>query len=774
MKINMKGGNDALISTDDDELFNKLYNQFDNKTKIKSSDFDNSMFEDLGIDKVSIKNKIIDENNNFINVDKPFEEIIYDENPDLFTPKFKQLITSVNDIIDNKKSIQEVKYILLNNILPNNCRSGAGFRNRLKLYLIQLYKTSLINHYILYIYFNAVLINIIRNIQGCDTGPFESLLPRTIRMKLGEAFGKGKPKPPFSATLPDDDDEEPNKKSNIVARGFSAMQSLPTQFGTTVQNLPTASSFIKKPITSIADTGKVLTGYMPKEQLVREGELEEEKDLPPIITKQMKIQQNRDIETNKTQIENKIDEEIPTLDLKKTPENSEEEIPKDKQKTALFLSSFYSNVRQKATTLLKCYINDNVSLFDTAVNYEDSEIQEALSKKSTLDSMKKSINSEFSHIQMSQNKFPLFSHTNSAFLISAGVAGVSLLTMGADMGAGMVAGFLLNALLKSDAFMTLKESSNVKNEFQNTITSFNNKIRKTVSNIKSCETLKIYNLFKYSNNIIEAYCSISQKYYDEYLIKYNYFFQIYLMLCKEVKFPDINYEEVKKKIEVCFESLKKKINTIQNSQSFDEMNNKINFIIENYNGLDEEHKIMLINNISQSKRWNKNDSTIKCTNTVNEGEILGFLGFYITQITTVLNKPNPFEEDQDTNVIDSQVDETPTINQDETENAARELLNNINDCYTQNEDDSDIKNLYSAFNLLEENEKIENIKRFLPLNNQFVCSSENLKKLLNDLVYIQEGGRKNSKTKTKLSYKKTKRLRKNKTQKRRKRTHRRR
>ena len=709
MKFNMKGGVDINITENDQKIFDKLYYQFEKSRNIKSSDLEKVMFNDLGLNKEDIEKTFYNPN--------PFKEI--DESQEIFSSKFKELVISVNNIILDSKSINEVKYILLNNILPKNCRSGAGFKNRLKLYLIELYKICLINHYILYFYLNSILINIIRNIGSCDTGPFESVIPRYVRGILHDIKtvpgttassivasilpkNTSKKQSDFSKNLPGDDNVNPSFLERIGAQS---------------RNIPTADEVITRPLQSLVKLGKTVTGTISEEQNVRQEFIREDVMIPPLITKQI-------YELKSAPDASKIEEEINSEIRQLKNENTTDE---KKDKTNLYLSSLFSSIRQKSITLIKCYNSNNVSLLDTATDAEDGNIEEALKKKDALNSMNKSLNTEFSHIQTTQQTYSSHNlHNYSSFLLSAGAAGVTLLTAGADMGSVAIAAFLLNVLLKSDTYAALRDSKQITTNFQKSITDFNDKIKKTVIRVKECKQNDIYRLFQESNLILEAYCAISKKYYDDYLIKYNYFFQIYMMLCKDVKLPDINYEDVKTKITDCFTNLKKKIqDNFNSSPSYNEMDKKIKFIIEKYNELDEEQKIMLINNISKTDKWKSDSSSIVCKKGPTEGEILGTLNSYINEIITVLNIPDPFINNQQVPPQQVATQEVPpqqaaTQEDSQQQDYIKQMLKEIKRIApTFLIDKPMFEIFYNRFNSKSEKDKLQILSQFLQQNSNF-------------------------------------------------------
>ena len=461
------------ITGDQTDIFNELYEK--NKyTHDEINKLCEKLFRLNGIDSTTVTI-----NTPFADLDLT-DDSIYDQN-------FKEFIESCNKIFDDSRISPESKFIKINSSFKNNCYSN-DFKNKFKLYLLQLRYICCYNHLILNKKLLDVILKNIKLLGNCDSELIDKYTTQEVRgfastvattaSSIAKKAWNAAPRAPISQET----------RQTITSKVKSARDEL-QHFIIDLQN---------KGVEAIMDTSKV-----------------KRVDLPP------------------TQILN-----IPIdLDIKEDDKSNQD----DKSLTQSDkLRLLRLKTRNNFNTLSDLYQIGFVSSCDVANSVDHlKKIDTAIDLNNTKISLKNSFNTELAYYKarVAGGDHDIISNT----LRSLGV-GLAPVSLGFSIVATNVISYILEEFFKTNYVKSLKESKENLDAFRKKLNKFILYYAKkgkliNLDTIENCtlQSGTANNLFYTASQIQEEFFTQTYNNYDKFLIKYNNFIYVYNLICDKTQ-----------------------------------------------------------------------------------------------------------------------------------------------------------------------------------------------------------------------------------------------
>jgi hypothetical protein len=468
------------ITEDQRDIFNKLY-----KKNKYTHDEINGLCEQLFRLNSSIDIKDVTINTPFAHLDLN----IYDQN-------FKDFIQSCNEIFDDSKISPESKFIKINSSFNNNCYN-KNFKNKFKLYLLQLRYICCFNHLILNKKLRDVILKNIRLLGNCDADIIDSYTPDTLRQAASAVYNSV-PQLPFSQNT-----------RELFTKGKRRVKSELYEFYLNLQNTGVQGFRLFDP-TSLRDI-----------------------QLPDVNVEAVPT-------ANPTATPTAAPSATPTAVPSAVPAgpdiNGNAE-PLDQQQR---LNLLRLKTRNNFNTLSNLYQNGFVSSYDVTNSVDHAtNIDTAIDLNNTKVSLKNSFNTELAYYKakVAAGDHDVISNT----LRSLGI-GFAPLSLGFSIFATNIISYILDQIFKTDYIKSLSKNKENLDNFKKNLSKFALFLFKegykiNLGTIEDCtlQEGKYNNLFYTASKIQEDFFTQTNDNYDKFLLEYNNFIYVYNLICDKTK-----------------------------------------------------------------------------------------------------------------------------------------------------------------------------------------------------------------------------------------------
>jgi hypothetical protein len=440
-------------------------------------------------------------NSTTVTIDTPFADLdLTDDN--IYDQNFKEFIQSCNKIFDDSKISPESKFIKINSSFKNNCYN-KNFKNKFKLYLLQLRYICCFNHLILNKKLRDVILKNIRLLGNCDTDIIDPYTSASFRNVASQVASQ--PKKFIQAVY---------NSAPILKKARKMVSRELYEFNLNLQN------------TGVQDF-RLFDSTTLKDIQLPDVNIEAVPTANPTATP--------------TAAPSATPTAVPSA-VPAGPDINGNDKPLDQQQR---LNLLRLKTRNNFNTLSNLYQNGFVSSYDVTNSVDHAtNIDTAIDLNNTKVSLKNSFNTELAYYKakVAAGDHDVISNT----LRSIGI-GFAPLSLGFSIVATNIISYILDEIFKTDYIKSLSKNKENLDNFKKNLSKFvlflfKEGYKIDLDTIEDCtlQEGKYNNLFYTASKIQEDFFTQTNDNYDKFLLEYNNFIYVYNLICDKTK------EEVEK------------------------------------------------------------------------------------------------------------------------------------------------------------------------------------------------------------------------------------